>query len=299
MSEQIREEKHMGKQGILKEGLLITVAMLIVSAAVYFFMVPSKIVVGSVSGLAMVLAELLHMQMSTITFILNVVLLIAGFIFIGKEFGAKTIYTSLLLPVFLWVFEQIVPVTESLTGNSVYDLVAYILIIALGQAILFNANASSGGLDVVAKIISKYTHAEIGKAVTVSGLVTAFTSIFVYDVGTLIVSILGTYANGIAVDYFIDGFNKRKKICILSDEYEEIQRYIMQELKRGVTIYKARGGYDGQEKTELVTIMTPNEYKQLLNYLHKSEFQAFMTIYNVSQVIGKWNINVDKKKKAE
>ena len=273
--------------------------MLIVSAGVYFFMVPSKIVVGSVSGLAMVLAELLHMQMSTITFILNVVLLIAGFIFIGKEFGAKTIYTSLLLPVFLWVFEQIVPVTESLTGNSVYDLVAYILIIALGQAILFNANASSGGLDVVAKIISKYTHAEIGKAVTVSGLVTAFTSIFVYDVGTLIVSILGTYANGIAVDYFIDGFNKRKKICILSDEYEEIQRYIMQELKRGVTIYKARGGYDGQEKTELVTIMTPNEYKQLLNYLHKSEFQAFMTVYNVSQVIGKWNINGDKKKKAE
>ena len=121
----------MGKQGIVKEGLLITVAMLIVSAAVYFFMVPSKIVVGSVSGLAMVLAELLHMQMSTITFILNVVLLIAGFIFIGKEFGAKTIYTSLLLPVFLWVFEQIVPVTESLTGNSVYDLVAYILICSM------------------------------------------------------------------------------------------------------------------------------------------------------------------------
>ena len=289
----------MGKQGIVKEGLLITFAMLIVSAGVYFFMVPSKIVVGSVSGLAMVLAELLHMQMSTITFILNVVLLIAGFIFIGKEFGAKTIYTSLLLPVFLWVFEQIVPVTESLTGNSVYDLVAYILIIALGQAILFNANASSGGLDVVAKIISKYTHAEIGKAVTVSGLVTAFTSIFVYDVGTLIVSILGTYANGIAVDYFIDGFNKRKKICILSDEYEEIQRYIMQELKRGVTIYKARGGYDGQEKTELVTIMTPSEYKQLLNYLHRSEIQAFVTVYNVSQVIGKWNINGDRRKKSE
>ena len=216
--------------------------MLIVSAAVYFFMVPSKIVVGSVSGLAMVLAELLHMQMSTITFILNVVLLLAGFIFIGKEFGAKTIYTSLLLPIFLWIFEHLVPVSESLTGNSVYDLVSYILIIALGQAILFNANASSGGLDVVAKIISKYTHADIGKAVTIGGLITAVTSIFVYDIGTLIVSVLGTYANGIAVDYFIDGFNKRKKICILSEEYEEIQKYIMQELGRGTTLYTARGG---------------------------------------------------------
>lgn len=144
----------MGKQGIVKEGVLITCAMLIVSAAVYFFLVPSKIVVGSISGLAMVLAELLHMQMSTITFILNVVLLMAGFLFIGKEFGAKTIYTSLLLPVFLWIFERLFPVTESLTGNSVYDLVSYILIIALGQAILFNVNASSGGLDVIAKIIS-------------------------------------------------------------------------------------------------------------------------------------------------
>lgn len=288
----------MGKNRVVKEGLLITFAMLIVSAAVYFFMVPSKIVVGSVSGLAMVLAELLHMQMSTITFILNVVLLLAGFIFIGKEFGAKTIYTSLLLPIFLWIFEHLVPVSESLTGNSVYDLVSYILIIALGQAILFNADASSGGLDVVAKIISKYTHADIGKAVTIGGLITAVTSIFVYDIGTLIVSVLGTYANGIAVDYFIDGFNKRKKICILSEKYEEIQKYIMQELGRGTTLYTARGGYDGKEKTELVAIMTPNEYKQLLNYLHQSEFQAFVTVYNVSQVIGKWNINGEKKKKA-
>lgn len=288
----------MGKQGIVKEGMLITFAMLLVSAAVYFFMVPSKIVVGSISGLAMVLAELLHMQMSTITFILNAVLLLVGFIFIGKEFGAKTIYTSLLLPIFLWIFEQLVPVNESMTGNSVYDLVSYILIIALGQAILFNVNASSGGLDVIAKIISKYTHADIGKAVTIGGMITAVTSIFAYDVGTLVVSVLGTYANGIAVDYFIDGFNKRKKICILSDSYKEIQQYIMQDLKRGVTIYTARGGYDGQEKTELVTIMTPNEYKQLLNYLHQSEFKAFVTVYNVSQVIGKWNINGDKRKKA-
>lgn len=201
----------MGKQGIVKEGVLITCAMLIVSAAVYFFLVPSKIVVGSISGLAMVLAELLHMQMSTITFILNVVLLMAGFLFIGKEFGAKTIYTSLLLPVFLWIFERLFPVTESLTGNSVYDLVSYILIIALGQAILFNVNASSGGLDVIAKIISKYTRADIGKAVTIAGMVTAVTSILVYDIGTLVVSVLGTYANGLAVDYFIDGFNRRRK----------------------------------------------------------------------------------------
>lgn len=199
----------MGKKGLVKEITVITFAMLIVSSAVYFFMVPSGIVVGSISGLAMVLSQLLHMQMSVITLILNVVLLIVGFIFIGKEFGAKTVYTSMLLPVFLWIFERIVPVTESLTKNSVYDLAAYILIVALGQAMLFNVNASSGGLDVIAKIINKFTHVDIGKAVTIGGLITAVTSIFVYDIGTLIVSVLGTYANGIAVDYFIDGFNKK------------------------------------------------------------------------------------------
>lgn len=288
----------MGKKGLVKEITVITFAMLIVSSAVYFFMVPSGIVVGSISGLAMVLSQLLHMQMSVITLILNVVLLIVGFIFIGKEFGAKTVYTSMLLPVFLWIFERIVPVTESLTKNSVYDLAAYILIVALGQAMLFNVNASSGGLDVIAKIINKFTHVDIGKAVTIGGLITAVTSIFVYDIGTLIVSVLGTYANGIAVDYFIDGFNKKKRICIISDDFEKIQAYIMNDLKRGVTLYRARGGYDKTERTELVTILAPSEYKQLLAYLHKSEYQAFVTVYTVNEVIGKWNIN-GKKKKTE
>lgn len=286
----------MGKKGLVKEITVITFAMLIVSSAVYFFMVPSGIVVGSISGLAMVLSQLLHMQMSVITLILNVVLLIVGFIFIGKEFGAKTVYTSMLLPVFLWIFERIVPVTESLTKNSVYDLAAYILIVALGQAMLFNVNASSGGLDVIAKIINKFTHVDIGKAVTISGLITAVTSIFVYDIGTLIVSVLGTYANGIAVDYFIDGFNKKKRICIISDDFEKIQAYIMNDLKRGVTLYRARGGYDKTERTELVTILAPSEYKQLLAYLHKADYQAFVTVYTVNEVIGKWNIHAKRKK---
>lgn len=287
----------MGKKGIVKEFVVITFAMLIVSSAVYFFMVPSGIVVGSISGLAMVLSQLLHMQMSVITFILNVLLLIVGFIFIGREFGAKTVYTSLLLPAFLWIFERVAPLEESLTHNSVYDLVAYILIIALGQAMLFNINASSGGLDVIAKIINKFTHVDIGKAVTIGGLITAFTSILVYDIGTLVVSVLGTYANGIAVDYFIDGFNKKKRICIISEQYEKIRAYIMDDLKRGVTLYKAWGGYDGKERTELVTILTPSEYKQLLAYLHRSEYPAFVTVYTVNEVIGKWNINSRKNRK--
>lgn len=279
----------MNSKKTVRQFIIITFGMLLVSAAVYFFMVPSNIVVGSISGLALVLSQLIGVQLSVITFVLNAVLLIIGFIFIGKDFGAKTVYTSMLLPVFLWIFERLVPVTKSVTGNAVFDLVTYILIVALGQAMLFHVNASSGGIDIIAKIINKFTHMEIGKAVTIAGLVTAMTSILVYDVSTLVVSILGTYANGIAVDYFIDGFNKRKRVCILSDNYEQIQEYIIGTLKRGATLYEAQGAYDKKKRTELVTILSQQEYKLLLNYLHTTQTNIFVTVSTVNEVIGQWN----------
>lgn len=275
----------------ISEFAYITFAMFIISCSIYFFVIPSGIVVGSISGLSMVLNQVINLPISVITFILNVGLLIIGFIFIGKEFGAKTVYTSVLLPLFLAVFEIVIPLEESLTQNSVYDLISYTLIIAFGQAMLFNVNASSGGMDIVGKIISKYTHLEIGKALTICGIITAATSIFVYDISTMIVSLIGTYANGQAVDYFVGGFNKRKRICILSEHYEEIMKYIMEDMNRGVTVYSAVGGFDKVSKIELVTIMTTSEYKKLLNYLHQSDYKVFVTISTVNEVIGTWNIN--------
>ncbi len=263
--------------------------MFIVSAAVYFFLIPSNIVVGSISGLSMVLSQLSGIPISLITFILNSALLVIGFIFIGKDFGAKTIYTSMLLPVFLWIFEMLFPVSGSLTQNQVFDLAAYILIVALGQALLFHVNASSGGLDIIAKIMHKFMHIELGKAVTLAGLFTAMTSIFVYDISTLIISILGTYGNGLAVDYFIDGFNKRKRVCIICDDYKDIQDYILNDLKRGVTLYTAQGAYDEKHRTELVTILAKQEYRLLLNYLHTAQKQVFVTVSTVNEVIGEWN----------
>lgn len=273
----------------IREFFIITFGMLLVSAAVYFFMVPSKIVVGSISGLSLVLSQLIGIPLSVITLILNMVLLVVGFIVIGKEFGAKTVYSSMLLPVFLGVFEKLVPSVTSVTGNVVFDLVTYILIVALGQAMMFHVNASSGGIDIVAKVINKFTHMEIGKAVTIAGMVTAMTSILVYDLSTLVVSILGTYANGVAVDYFIDGFNKRKRVCILSDNYEEIQEYIIKDLNRGATLYEAKGAYDKKVRTELVTILSQQEYKLLLNYLHNTQANVFVTVSTVNEVFGKWN----------
>ena len=275
----------------ISEFAYITFAMFIISCSIYFFLIPSGLVVGRLSGLSMVLNQVINLPISVITFILNVGLLIIGFIFIGKEFGAKTVYTSVLLPLFLAVFEIVIPLEESLTQNSVYDLISYTLIIAFGQAMLFNVNASSGGMDIVGKIISKYTHLEIGKALTICGIITAATSIFVYDISTMIVSLIGTYANGQAVDYFVGGFNKRKRICILSEHYEEIMKYIMEDMNRGVTVYSAVGGFDKVPKIELVTIMTTSEYKKLLNYLHQSDYKVFVTISTVNEVIGTWNIN--------
>ena len=274
----------------IKEYVIITLGTLIVSMAVYFFLLPSNVVVGSLSGLVMVLATFIPLKISVMTFILNAVLLVVGFLFIGKEFGAKTVYTSLLMPIFLYVFELIFPNNKSLTNDVVLDAICYILVVSVGLALLFNANASSGGLDIVAKLLNKYLHIEIGKAMTLAGMCTAISSIFVYDTKTLVLSILGTYANGIVLDHFIDGFNRRKRICILTEQYKELQNFIVHELHRGVTLYPAIGGYNNEEKIELVTILTRNEYAEVLNYLHSVDENAFVTVSTVNEVIGQWNV---------
>ena len=274
----------------IKEYVIITLGTLIVSMAVYFFLLPSNVVVGSLSGLVMVLATFIPLKISVMTFILNAVLLVVGFLFIGKEFGAKTVYTSLLMPIFLYVFELIFPNNKSLTNDVVLDTICYILVVSVGLALLFNANASSGGLDIVAKLLNKYLHIEIGKAMTLAGMCTAISSIFVYDTKTLVLSILGTYANGIVLDHFIDGFNRRKRICILTEQYKELQNFIVHELHRGVTLYPAIGGYNNEEKIELVTILTRNEYAEVLNYLHSVDENAFVTVSTVNEVIGQWNV---------
>lgn len=277
------------KKNLVYEYALISFATFVIAAAVYFFLIPSKVVIGSISGLAIVIAELVPLSISMITMILNVILLVIGFLLLGKEFGMKTVYTSLLMPVFIAVFEQFIPLNGSLTGSSIYDIAADILLVAFGQAILFNVNASSGGIDILAKILNKYCHIEIGKAVSAAGIVTAMTSILVYDIGTLIISILGTLANGQAVDYFTSGLNRKKKISIISDNYEKIEDYILHTMHRGVTRYQVIGSYNKETKVELVTIMDTNEYKKLLVFLHQYPEKVFVTVSNVSEILGEWN----------
>ena len=253
-------------------------------------MIPSNVIVGSLSGLVIVLENFIPIPISVMTFILNAALLVVGFLVIGKEFGAKTIYTSVMLPVFLFVFEHVAPNNKSLTNDILLDTITYILIVSVGLAMLFNANASSGGLDIVAKVLSKFTHIEIGKAMTITGMCVAISSMLVYDTKVVVLSILGTYANGIVIDNFISGFNRRKRVCILTSRFEEVQKFIAEKLGRGVTLYKAIGGYDRKEQFEIQTILTQSEYGKLLEYMHENDMKAFVTVSTVNEVIGEWNI---------
>ena len=280
----------MDKKKFLKEYALITVGVFIVALAVYFFLMPSNVVIGSLAGLIMVIAEFIPLKISVLTFIANAILLTIGFLLVGKEFGAKTVYCSLLMSVYLAIFEILFPNFVSFTNDQLLDAIGYIVVVSLGLAVLFNANASSGGLDIVAKLLNKFAHIEMGKAMSFAGMATAATAVLVYDSKSVFLSLLGTYVNGLVIDYFIDGFNKRRHVCILSTEHEKIQAYIVNELKEGVTLYKAIGGYRNDEKIELITILDRVNYSKLLHYVHSVDEHAFMTVSTTNEVIGHWNI---------
>ena len=275
----------MKKSDFMKEFIVITFATLIVSAAVFFFLIPSQVSVGSISGLAMILGNIIPLHISIITFILNGLLLIIGFLLIGKEFGAKTVYTSLLLPLFLRIFEIWFPDFSSINGDPFLDMVCYIFVVSIGLAILFRENASSGGLDIVAKLLNKYFRMDMGKAMALPGMCVALSSILFYDKKLVVLSLLGTYLNGLVLDHFIFGLNLKKRGCIISQKEAEIRSFILNRLHSGATIYEGRGAYDGQPKTEIITIVDKNEYALLMSYLLKTDPSAFVTVYTVSEVI--------------
>ena len=269
---------------IMMEGLILTAAVAIIAAAVYFFLVPSHTSVSSISGLGIVLSNFIPLPLSVITMILNVVLLIIGFFTCGKEFGVKTVYTSIMLPVFLGVFEKIFPDFVSMTNSQELDVLCYILVVSVGLSILFNRNASSGGLDIVAKIMNKYLHMELGKAMSLSGMCVALSAALVYDKKNVVLIILGTYFNGIVLDQFIFGHNIKRRVCIITQKEEELREYIIHELHSGATIYEAYGAYNMQKHNEIITIVDKNEYQKLMNFINTLDPKAFITVYNVSDM---------------
>ena len=276
--------RKLNTKDLIKETVILTAAVAIIAAAVYFFLVPSHASVGSISGLGIVLSNFVPLPLSAITMILNVVLLIIGFFTCGKEFGVKTVYTSILLPVFLGVFEKAFPGGISLTDSQELDVLCYILVVSVGLSILFNRNASSGGLDIVAKIMNKYLHMELGKAMSLSGMCVALSAALVYDKKTVVLSVLGTYFNGIILDHFIFDHNIKRRVCIITKKEEELRKFIINDLHSGATVYEAIGAYNGQKHNEIITIVDKSEYQKLMNYMNHEDPKAFITVYNVSDM---------------
>lgn len=277
-------KKKLNYADIVKETVILTVAVAIIAAAVYFFLVPSHTSVSSISGLGIVLCNFVPLQLSAITMILNVVLLIIGFFTCGREFGVKTVYTSVMLPLFLGLFEIIFPDFGSMTDSQELDVLCYILVVSVGLSILFNRNASSGGLDIVAKIMNKYLHMELGKAMSLSGMCVALSAALVYDKKTVVLSILGTYFNGIVLDHFIFDNNIKRRVCIITKKEEELRQFIIHDLHSGATIYEAIGAYNMEKRHEIITIVDKGEYQKLMKFINQEDPKAFITVYNVSNM---------------
>ena len=269
-----------------KELLSIHLGTLIVAVAVYFFMQPSQISIGSGAALAMILANFIPLPVSTILLALNIVLLIVGFLLVGPEFGAKTVYCAILMPLIIGVFENIFPDFQSITGDPALDMVCYILVVGVGLSFLFSCNASSGGLDIVAKIMNKYLRMDLGAAMSVSGMVVAAGSALspTADPTIVVLSLLGTYFGGLVVDHFIFGLNIKRRVCILSPKVDDIVRYILHELHSGASLSNTIGAYDNVVRKEIITIVDKQEYRLLMDYVRKVDPHAFVTVVSVSEV---------------
>ena len=284
------------KKRIIKEYLLITLGAVIAAAGLYFFMIPNNLVIGSATALAMVLGEIIPLPVSMITLALNIILLILGFILIGPAFGGKTVYVAILLPLTLRAFELIAPNFQPLTQEPILETLCYILIIAMAQALLFSYNASSGGLDIVAKIMSKYLKMGIGTAVSISGVLVALTSVFFYDSETVLLSVMGTYFSGMIVDKFIFGLNIKRRVCVISPKIDDIVDFILHDLHSGATLYDGIGAYDGTVHREIVTIVDKNEYRLLMDFVKRVDPKAFVTVYSVNELRYQPKIRTEKTK---
>lgn len=283
------------KQNI-KEFFVIIAGVTIVAASVYFFMLPSHVTVGSGTALAMVLSNFIPLPVSAITLIMNIFLLIIGVILVGPEFGGKTVFCSILMPLILGLFEILFPNFQSLTQDPLLDVLCYTLVVGIGLAFLFSCNASSGGLDIVAKIMSKYLRMDIGRAMSISGMVVALSSAICYDTKIVVLSVLGTYFGGIVVDHFIFGLNIKRRVCVISPKLDEIVDFILHELHSGATLNEIIGAYDNSPKKEVIAIVDKHEYRRLMEFVRKTDPKAFVTVYSVSEMRYQPKVKPNEKK---
>ena len=285
------------------ELIIMTLGMIVTACAVYYFLVPSKLIIGTISGLSIVISGICEkffgfpLNVSTVIFVINAILLILAYILIDKEFGIKTVYTALILGPLIGVLEKYFPYQNyisttseipSIMGDLWLDLCCFVLLLSLAQAVLFKINASTGGLDILAKIVNKYLHFDIGTSVSVAGWVICCTAFMINDARLVIIGLIGTWINGLVVDYFTASFNRKKKVSIISNEHEKIRQFIINDISRGLTIYNVKGGYSGEDKVKLEVFLSTDEFSDLMKFINDNEINAFITAGNVSEVYGLW-----------
>ena len=286
----------------------MTGGMAIAAAAVYYFLLPSKLVVGSITGLSIVITNLLNaagigIKVSLVIVIINAILLVLAWLLIGREFGAKTVYTALILGPLVDFWDKVLPLESlleegqtSLMNDPWFDLICFVLILSASQTILFHINASTGGLDILAKIVNKYFHMDIGTSVTVAGAIICCTAFAINPFRLVVIGLIGTWINGIALDYFTAGINRRKRVCIISSQHERLRKYIIEDLERGCSLYNVTGGYNGHQNVEIQALLTKNEFASLMEYMKVNDIHGFVTAGNVSEIYGDWNQKKRKKK---
>lgn len=283
-------------KSFIKDVPILTVGMFIVALAIHFFLVPSKLIIGSITGLAIVFNLLTSIPLSVLVFIINAFLLILSYFLIGKEFGIKTVYSALILSPMIAILEKAIPINQSLMQDQWLDLLCFVLLLSFSQAILFRRNASTGGLDIIAKIVNKYFHIDLGVSVTIAGAIICCTAIFVYDMRTVIIGLVGTYINGVILENFMVGFNSRKRVCIISKDYQLIRKFVVEDMKRGATLYPIKGGLESEDKFEIQSLMTRNEFSYLMEFIQKENIDAFITAGTVSEIYGNLGISGIKSK---
>lgn len=284
-----------------KEFVIMTLGMFVAAAAVYYFLVPSKLIIGTISGLSIVISGIfetfgLHVRVSVVILIINAILLVLAWLLIGNEFGAKTVYTAMILGPLMDVWAAILPYEQLLTepgqatvmGEIWFDLLCFVLVLSMSQAILFNINASTGGLDILAKIVNKYLHFDIGASVSMAGAVICCTAFAINPFRMVVIGLIGTWINGLVVDYFTASLNKRKRVCIITKDYEAVKEFIVKKLVRGCSMYEVTGGFTGEKGVEITALLTQDEFSAVMEFMRVQDIKSFVTAGNVSEVYGLW-----------
>ena len=271
----------------LKRFLLINGGLLILTFGLYFFLIPSNLAVGGAAGIAMIISYLVPtIPMGVILGIINIMLFIVAFLVLGKEFGGYTVYSSLALSGMIAIFEIIVPMNQPFTDDLFINLIFGILIAGVGMGIVFNQNASTGGTDIIAKIINKYTHMDIGKSLLLSDFFITLLAGVVFGARLGMYALLGIVINSLVIDKMIAGFNVKINMVIISKEVESINRYILDEISRGTTIYHATGGYSNDDKRIINTIVSRSEYIRIRSFVKSIDHRAFVSVSFITEVEG-------------